>query len=288
MVLRKTTNDGGSWTQYKPTTEESYAYAVLPHPTNDAIIFLGGNAVKTDGSYYPVIFKTTDRGATWNKSASSILTQSWDQVKVLEAGKGNPNKVYAGSSYGLYVSTDAGSSWLHPLVNVGVTCMVIDPTNEKNVFVGTSSGVQSSTDGGMTWTTMNENLTTQYVESLDYDAMNKVLYAGTQFGGVFRRSISIASAVERDFVPDRIELYQNYPNPFNPKTVIRFAVPEQSNCRLTVHNLLGEEIAILLDETLPAGSHMVEFDAQRLSSGTYFYRLRGGGSILTRKMTILK
>jgi hypothetical protein len=287
MVLRKSTNDGATWTQYKPMTGESYAYAVLPHPTNDAIIYLGGYYVQS-GICYPVVLKTTDRGATWGKLGSSTFTQQYDQVNVLECGKNNPNKVYAGSYYGVYISTDAGVSWSHPLLNVNVTCMVIDPTNENNVFVGTSSGVQSSTDGGKTWTTMNENLTTQYILSLDYDAVNKVLYAGTMYGGVFRRTIGIASAVEQNLVPDRLELSQNYPNPFNPKTVIRFAIPAQSRYRLTVHNLLGEEIAVLFDATMSAGSHVVQFDAQSLSSGTYFYRLQGGGSILTRKMTILK
>ena len=288
MVLRKSTNDGVSWTQYKPTALESYAYAVLPHPTNDAVIYLGGYLVQSDGSYPPAIFKTTDRGVSWNRSGASVFTQSWEEIRVLECGKSNPNKVYAGSSYGLYISTDAGSSWSHPLMNVSVNCMLIDPANENNIFVGTYTGVESSTDGGKTWTTMNDNLTTLMVESLDFDAVNRVLYAGTQYGGVFHRSIGIANAVEKDLVPDRIELYQNYPNPFNPKTVIRFTVPVQTSYRLTVHNLLGEEIAILLDATLPAGSHAVQFDAQSLSSGTYFYRLQGGGSILTRKMTILK
>jgi hypothetical protein len=209
-------------------------------------------------------------------------------VQVLECANSNPSKLYAGSAAGLYISTDAGSSWSQPLWNFNVTCIVIDPTNENNVFVGTSSGVKASTDGGKTWTDINENLVIQSVESLDYDAVNKVLYAGTKYGGVFRRSVGTANAVEQDVVPTRIELYQNYPNPFNPKTVIRFAVPEQSSYRLTVHNLLGEEVAVLLDATLPAGLHSVQFDAQDFSSGTYFYRLLGGASILTRKMTIIK
>jgi len=274
MVLRKSTNDGASWTQYKPTTQESYAYAVLPHPTNDAIICLGGYFRESDGTYYPVIFRTTDRGVTWNKSGSSIFTQPWNQVQVLECEKNNPNKLYAGlSGYGLYLSTDAGSSWSQTLPYVNVTCIVIDPSNENNVFVGTSSGVKSSTDGGKTWRDMNENLTTLTVESLDYDAVNKVLYAGTQYGGVFRRSIGIANAVEQDIVPDRIELCQNYPNPFNPTTDIEFRIANFEFVTLKVFDVLGREIATLAEGYYGAGSYKATFDASGLSSGVYYYRL---------------
>lgn len=273
MVLRKSTNDGASWTQYKPTTEESYAYAVLPHPTNDAIIYLGGYFRQSNGNNCPVIFKTTDRGVTWNKSGSSTFTQPWDQVQALECEKNNPNKVYAGSNYGLYLSTDAGSSWSQPLMNVNVTCIVIDPTNENNVFVGTSSGVKSSTDGGKTWRDMNENLTTLMVESLDYDAVNKVLYAGTQYAGVFRRSIGIANAVEQGMVPEQIELYQNYPNPFNPTTAIGYQLSANSFITLKVFDVLGREIATLAEGYYGAGSYKATFDASGLSSGVYYYRL---------------
>jgi hypothetical protein len=84
------------------------------------------------------------------------------------------------------------------------------------------------------------------------------------------------------------QLLQNYPNPFNPTTEIQFALARSSPTRLEVFNVLGNLVATLIDGTLSAGVHSVRFDASGLASGTYFYRLTGGQSILTKKMLIVR
>jgi hypothetical protein len=98
--------------------------------------------------------------------------------------------------------------------------------------------------------------------------------------------------LDRNITISDFELMQNYPNPFNPNTVIRFQLPIGSNVTLRVFNSLGEEVEKLVNEYKLAGSYEVEFDAQLLSSGVYFYRLSatGGASdfIQTRKMILLK
>lgn len=88
--------------------------------------------------------------------------------------------------------------------------------------------------------------------------------------------------------PEDFALDQNYPNPFNPSTQIRFAIPEQSHVRLTVYNLLGQEVAQLLDETRSPGRHNVTFDATGLSSGMFIYRLEAEGYVETRQMMFVK
>jgi hypothetical protein len=75
-------------------------------------------------------------------------------------------------------------------------------------------------------------------------------------------------------VPDVYALYQNYPNPFNPATTIRFDLPEPALVTLKVYNILGQEVATLLDrELLMDDTHEVEFDAEHLASGVYFYKI---------------
>ncbi len=91
-----------------------------------------------------------------------------------------------------------------------------------------------------------------------------------------------------DNVPAAFGLQQNYPNPFNPSTTIRFTLPVREYVTLRVYNLLGQEVATLVNETLEAGESMVRFDGSRLSSGVYLYRLQAGGSTLTRRMTLVK
>lgn len=88
--------------------------------------------------------------------------------------------------------------------------------------------------------------------------------------------------------PSRFELSQNYPNPFNPSTSISFSIPQSGNVKLAVYNLLGQEIAILVNEFREAGNYNVEFDANNLNSGVYLYKLEANGLTFTKKMTLLK
>jgi hypothetical protein len=83
-------------------------------------------------------------------------------------------------------------------------------------------------------------------------------------------------------------LYQNYPNPFNPSTVIRYELPENSNVTLTVFDVIGNEVATLVNEPKPAGSYEVNFNGRNLSSGVYYYRLKAGSFIETKKFVLIK
>jgi hypothetical protein len=95
--------------------------------------------------------------------------------------------------------------------------------------------------------------------------------------------------VEYEFVgPGKFELNQNYPNPFNPSTVITYSVPGAEFVTLKVYDILGNEIAVLVEGECEAGTYNVEFNSTGLSSGTYFYRMQAGSYTDTRKMILLK
>ena len=89
-------------------------------------------------------------------------------------------------------------------------------------------------------------------------------------------------------IPHDIKLYQNYPNPFNPTTTINYQLPASENVVLKVYNLLGEEIATLVNGSQQAGIHSVIFNAGRYSSGIYFYSIRTNNLTLTKKMMLVK
>jgi hypothetical protein len=89
-------------------------------------------------------------------------------------------------------------------------------------------------------------------------------------------------------MPENFALAQNSPNPFNPTTTIAFALPSQGHVRLTVFNMLGEEIATLVDDERPAGLHMVRWDAAHQPSGAYFYRIESGSFDETKRMLLVK
>ena len=86
----------------------------------------------------------------------------------------------------------------------------------------------------------------------------------------------------------KFSLEQNYPNPFNPSTVISYQLPVSTNVTLKVYDLLGREVATLVDESKPAGSYEVEFDASQLSSGVYLYKLTTGEYTAAKKLMLLK
>ena len=84
------------------------------------------------------------------------------------------------------------------------------------------------------------------------------------------------------------ELLQNYPNPWNPITTIGYSLKENTQVKLTLLNILGEELMVLVNEEQNKGYHKLEFNGSKLSSGVYFYRLQAGDFIQTRKMILLK
>ncbi len=104
------------------------------------------------------------------------------------------------------------------------------------------------------------------------------------------KEISSTTSVEDEGenIPQGFLLNQNYPNPFNPSTTIRFSLPQRSYATLTVYDVLGREVATLVNREIDAGEHSVAFDATNLSSGVYVYQLSAGGFIQTKKMLVAK
>lgn len=101
-------------------------------------------------------------------------------------------------------------------------------------------------------------------------------------------STDVVSVNDVELQPASFELKQNFPNPFNPTTTINYSLPNSSFVKLVVYNSIGQEIATLVNETIAAGNHSVEFDASNLSSGIYFYKLQAGSFVDTKKMILLK
>jgi hypothetical protein len=93
---------------------------------------------------------------------------------------------------------------------------------------------------------------------------------------------------EYNTVPGQYTLSQNYPNPFNPSTVIGFNIPVASYVSLKVYDILGREVAELIDEHKPAGIYKVDFHAANLPSGVYLYIIKSGDFVQSKKMLMIK
>ncbi len=102
------------------------------------------------------------------------------------------------------------------------------------------------------------------------------------------RLVPVTSVEGDETLPEEFVLHQNYPNPFNPSTTFRYSIPQTSKVVIKVYDILGNEIATLMDEEKPVGTYELTWNAENLPSGVYFYQLKAGEYINTKKMILLK
>jgi len=103
-----------------------------------------------------------------------------------------------------------------------------------------------------------------------------------------KASFTLTGVAESIPLPVEFDLAQNYPNPFNPSTTISYSIPKAANVQLKVFNVLGQEVATLVNGTVTAGVHSIVFDASHLASGVYIYRVTGAGFSDAKKMMLIK
>ena len=126
-----------------------------------------------------------------------------------------------------------------------------------------------------------------------FESLTLVVGHSAMFNGTYRYEaqwtpLSLASAVDEPELPASTHLFQNYPNPFNPRTVIPFELERAGAVRLTVFDLLGRRVAVLVDEPLAAGRHEIPFEAAGLAGGAYVYHLEADGRSESRSMRLVK
>ena len=199
-----------------------------------------------------------------------------------------------GSVGGVYISSDNGNNWTLSLNDAWITSIL---TVGSNIFVGSfGNGVWRSTNFGNNWSQINDGLGSGAYYVLSLGADNQYIFAGTNGSSIWRRPLSqvvTGTEEETNLQPKAFSLNQNYPNPFNPSTTINFSVPSSEFVTLKVYDVLGNEVATLVNEEKPAGSYEVEFNShsdevRNLTSGIYFYKFQAGSLVGTKKMILIK
>jgi hypothetical protein len=147
--------------------------------------------------------------------------------------------------------------------------------------------------GGLYWSTsfLDDSVVVGYARSIIQSEDNGFFLCGNNGSDIWVAKLAPdIVGVEDDIVslPKDITLHQNYPNPFNASTTISFELPEQRDVNLTIYDLLGRKITVLLDEPMNAGTHQAVFNADDYSSGVYLYNLKTGDINETRSMILLK
>lgn len=272
--IYKSEDNGASWTEINNGLNEFFAVQSIT---------VNANGTLFAGTAGGGLFKSENGGANWSK-----LTCGYEFIWAV--GTTSSNTVFAGSfGDGLYKSDDNGYSWNKVTnLNVPFVYSIVVDASDKIYVSSWTSGVFTSTDNGSTWSSLG--MGGVGVSSLAVSTTSNDVFVGTKEGKVFfSKSAGNTTDVENENgLPTEFELNQNYPNPFNPTTTIQFAVPNAGKFSLKVYNVIGQEIATLLDSELTAGIHKVNFNASSMASGMYIYRLSGENVNLVKKMILMK
>jgi hypothetical protein len=145
--------------------------------------------------------------------------------------------------------------------------------------------------GGMDWTVRKYRVTAgMHTLSWTFTTFSSTPVNSAWLDNVFFPGNVVVTSVgeKRPDFPTVFALGQNFPNPFNPTTVIRYQLPAASHVELKVYDILGREVTTLVNEQKPAGYYTVQFNAAGLASGVYFYRMKAGDFVETRKLTLIR
>ena len=274
----RTTDNGENWTTVNSGLTDLRVHSLVVNGTSLFAGTLGG------------VFLSTDNATSWT-AVNSGLTN----LNIYPLAVSGMNLFAGTSSSGVFLSTDNGTSWT--AVNSGLSnlnLLSLFAVDGTNILAGTDGdGVFLSTDNGSSWTAINSGLTDLSV--LSFAVVGTDLFAGTSGGssnGAWRRPLSeiIASVKETtlNHIPDKYLLGQNYPNPFNPSTKIKYSIPQSSNVKIEVYDIIGNSIETLINKEQPAGTYELTWYAGGLPSGIYFYQLSAGDFISTKKMILMK
>jgi hypothetical protein len=303
--LYRTTDGANNWTKVSPQLTDwvqgrrlGTITTIAVAPTNSEVIYVG-----TDDSH---IWVSTDNGTNWTE-ISDGLPERW--VTRVAVDPTNENMVYA-TFNGLkwkdpqphvFRSTDKGTFWTDissNLPDAPVNAFAVDPVEPERLYLGNDVGMFVSFDSGQSWWVLGDGLPILPIGDIEIHPTTRELVAGTYGRSMYKIDLnSIPTNVESSNpVLSGFYLEQNYPNPFNPSTTIKFEIPsvlasgaKQSQfVTLKVYDILGNEVATLVNEEKQPGVYEVEFDAAKLTSGIYFYQLQAGNFSQTKKMVLLR
>ncbi|MGE5411055.1 MAG: T9SS type A sorting domain-containing protein, partial [Clostridiales bacterium] len=239
------------------------------------------------------MLKSTDRGLTWQElqmpSETSFLTL--DAID---------NYVWTVAGDRILVSRDEGNSWNSykafdfPGPYYAFTYVrAMSFADTLNGAMGLDGRIIRTTDGGMTWKEDNK-VTSDFYNCMDFADKDHAWAVGLD-GMILNYNSQLTNASEESDVEDLVRLSsyylgQNYPNPFNPQTTIKYSIPKAGIVSLRIYDILGNEVATLINEVKSPGTYNISFDAgkYRLSSGVYIYRIQANDYTESKKLLFLK
>jgi len=311
LCVVKSTDAGATWTRFTnlpaaEATANKYDASSTYHQMMDAIgpnIWITMYQRTGSSGSAPRLLRTSDFGTTWT-SAEVLLTGGLTNAYTIRSinmvdknvGWIVPRQTATGVRSFVHKTTDGGATWSDTiLVERGSVVKSIKPMRGTNNLLGV--GYVSldpkawwSTNGGAAWTPISPAKPGDGTDLTNAWFVSNQLGYAVGVGKALKFTPPGSTDVETQPInlPLSYALNQNYPNPFNPTTTIGFSVVKAADVQLKVYDLLGREVATLVQGQHNPGSYSVVFDASRLSSGVYFYTLRAGDFVSTKSLVLMK
>lgn len=277
--LLKSTNGGDNWSTWSTlaTTNTSGTY-------NNAACYLG-QQVWFESVDQSTILYSSNMGVNW--VTQSIPLASITAICFTSSTRGLAGG--ASASAGLLSTTNSGTNWTaitSPYATSSIAGIVGVSTTWWVAQQGT--GISISTNDGANWTTAYTAPAGSFYH-MSKSRSGATIWAVRSNGGIsrFGQPILGVNNISNE-IPSSFSLSQNYPNPFNPVTKINFALPKSGMVTLKVYDILGKEVASLINEVKAAGTYSFDFDASSFTSGVYFYKLESNGFTDIKKMMLVK
>lgn len=271
--ILKTVNGGNNW-EIVSTTRISDFYFI-----NENTGWIGRGGIQSSE-----LRKTTDGGVSWNLDTIpyGYAFQSIEFVDYLTG--------YTCGDLGTILkTTDGGFNWTRQHSNISGNFLKITFTDSDNGFIGFNGNILKTINGGVNW---------HKIHVPAFNGINKMIFLNENTGWIAGgKSIlktttgggTVGIEPSHPHTPSTFSLSQNYPNPFNPSTSIKFEISFKNQVKLSVYDLLGQEIYVLVNSQLNPGNYQYSFDASSLPSGVYFYKLTAGSDFSqTKKMVLIR
>lgn len=285
-IFHKTTDGGLSWSH---VSLDSSIVSGFPPITIKFYSPQYGFACGGVRDIKGVVWRTTDGGSSWKTVVDTLTSEPlydmhiFDSLHVIAMG-GDPE---FGTSQ--VVTTDGGNTWEYTALGIFYYPYSIGfRTGEEGwVPMGEQRKFLYSSDAGENWTEVTSPDSTNIVHICFPDTLHGygIGQNGDMAKYIYQKPTNLIEIEESisDFY-----LQQNFPNPFNPTTTIKYSIPEDGFVKLVVYNMLGEEVATVINTEQKAGNYEVNFKATNLSSGVYIYRLEASNLTSAKKLLLLK